>query len=233
MPGAIHSGFVGALEVVLGPVMRLVLREVAGRRADSVQVVGHSLGAGVATLLAYALQRVLNLDPRTSSRSVVVDAALFAPPRVGDVTFVDSFDAVVNARNIVFQYDLLPQLPCSPAMPACTDVLMPTNIPPPTINGTAWPYSTAKGIVQVVASQMPVQPQAWSNVDTLDVQFMENFLFATHVCSYLCNFAQFTGDPRNNCLLWNVSSSTPPLDGIYCDMFPTTPPYPPTSRSSS
>jgi Lipase (class 3) len=227
LPGAIHSGFAGALDAVLTPIATRVVRQVAAGSATSVQLVGHSLGGGVGTLLAYALQRALTQIPSTSNLVNNVDAVLFAPPRVGDDTFVMSFNRDVNARNVAFQYDPVPQIPCSPAMPACKFVLVPTDVPTPTINGTAWPYAEAGGLVPVLASQMPVQPEAWSKLNTLSLTRVIRFLFATHICSYLCNFAQYTGDPQNNCLLWNTSSpSPPPGSAQYCDMFPVVPPYP-------
>ncbi len=226
LPGAVHTGITRMLDTVLGPVMRFVLREVAMGRVNSVQVAGHSIGGGVGMPLSYILQRALQLDPRTSSRSIVVDAALYGGPRAGDEAFTRSFDTIVNARRIMFEYDVVQQVPCSPIMPACKDVLVPTNKPRPEVNGTAWPYATPNGLIEFVARKMPAQPESWSELRVVEMNTIDKFVTTTHTCSYLCYFAQFTGDPHDNCLLWESAPPMAPASGAYCDGLPSSPPFP-------
>lgn len=68
-------------------------------------VAGHSLGAGVATLVAYAAQEML-----AEQEGVNVSAALFAPPNVGPAGFASAFNELVNARRIAYEADVVPQV---------------------------------------------------------------------------------------------------------------------------
>ncbi len=67
-----------------------------------------SLGGGVATLMAFAVQRHINA--RMPLVAPVVSAALFAPPNVGPPQFVGLYNRLVNGRRIAFQYDIVPQV---------------------------------------------------------------------------------------------------------------------------
>lgn len=74
-----------------------------GSAVPQVYVTGHSLGGSVATLVAYAAQQYL-VQRLRSAAAPVVSAALFAPPSVGPPQFVSSFNSLVNARRIAFEY---------------------------------------------------------------------------------------------------------------------------------
>ncbi len=79
-------------------------------------IAGHSLGGGVATLLAYAAQQFLRAEAVAAgagpgnSTAAVVSALLVAPPSVGPPDFVARFNQLVNARRLAFQYDIVPQV---------------------------------------------------------------------------------------------------------------------------
>ncbi len=71
-------------------------------RDTSFVVAGHSLGAALATLHTMVL----------ASRSIPVEAYLFASPMVGDAAFVNKYTSLVkNSHLIVNQPDIVPRLP--------------------------------------------------------------------------------------------------------------------------
>lgn len=51
----------------------------------------------------------------------LVTAVMFGAPNVGDSEFAAEFDRRVNARNIEYVADIVPQLPCAGHMPICDD----------------------------------------------------------------------------------------------------------------
>lgn len=69
---------------------------------------GHSLGGGVGTLVSYAAQSYLN--QQMGAAAPAVSSVLFAPPNAGSPEFVDSFNQLVNARRLAFEYDIVPQV---------------------------------------------------------------------------------------------------------------------------
>lgn len=209
-PGLIHKGFATALSAIWPEVQRSLRTAIA--RKSSIFVAGHSLGAGVSTLTAYAAQRYI--DKHSNSRTVV-DAVLVAPPNVGNHAFVQAFSKLVNARRVVFEYDVVPQVPCAPAMPRCNDTSAG--------NVTNWKYSDTTGSVLITGDVMPVQPRPWSSMTVVDICNGKYFGSATHACSYMCYTAQYVGDLKNDCLLWETTDQS---EGAYCNNYPTTS-YPP------
>lgn len=77
-------------------------------RTTQVFVTGHSLGAGVGTLVSYAAQSYLN--QQMGAAAPVVGAVLTAPPNAGSPEFVNAFNQLVNARRLAFEYDIVPQV---------------------------------------------------------------------------------------------------------------------------
>lgn len=72
---------------------------------------GHSLGAGVATLVSFASQAWLDTELGAEGGGApVVGALLVAPPNAGPPEFVEQFNARVNARRLAMQYDIVPQV---------------------------------------------------------------------------------------------------------------------------
>jgi hypothetical protein len=45
---------------------------------------------------------------------------MFGAPNVGDAAFATDFNTRINARNIEYVADIVPQLPCAGHMPVCT-----------------------------------------------------------------------------------------------------------------
>lgn len=50
----------------------------------------------------------------------MADTVLFAAPNAGGPELAARYDARVNSRRIAFSADLVPQVPCAPAEPACS-----------------------------------------------------------------------------------------------------------------
>lgn len=125
----------------------------------------------------------------------------------------------MNGRRIALNTDLVPQVPCTPDMFACSAVSVPTNKPG---NKAEWPYTPVGGTLKFTGADMPVQADLWAKLQTLPLDAGATpFLFATHICAYMCYTSQFTGDTSNQCLL---SDATPKPAGSFCPGFPTTAP---------
>lgn len=89
------------------------------------------------------------------------------------------------------------QVPCVPQVTACSNVAVPTTSP----NGS-WAYGRVGGALALSATDMTVQPDAWQKLNTytqkmfcdskaVSVTYLK---FATHICSYLCQTARYTGE---------------------------------------
>eukprot|EP00775_Hariotina_reticulata_P007421 gene7421-7630_t len=178
LPGRTHAGITGvAGSLWTSGIQRALDRYVVRGSITSVSVAGHSLGAGVATIVAYMAQAYLDQKLSVRVAKVKVDAYLFAPPNVGDAVFVAAYNRMVNARRIVFQYDLIPQMPCTPTMANCNA----------TSGNATWQYTPIGGTLLLQAADMPQQPSLW--------QLRKRLLL------YNCYFSQFTNDVHNSCLL--------------------------------
>lgn len=95
----IHAGYADVF-TQLWPAVRNSLDERvvnAKGPVPSVVVTGHSLGAAVASLTAYAAQQYL--DAERGSTAPTVDAVLFAPPQAGDAVFSELYGKLVNSRR--------------------------------------------------------------------------------------------------------------------------------------
>lgn len=87
-----------------------------------ITIAGHSLGAAVATLLTARAQKFLQEQCASKpawqawpKKQPLVTGVMFAAPHVGDSAFTQDFDARVNARRVVFEYDLTSQVRCAAA----------------------------------------------------------------------------------------------------------------------
>ncbi|WIA42326.1 hypothetical protein OEZ86_008339 [Tetradesmus obliquus] len=221
-PGATHQGFTALANTLWSIGLRAALfTNVVEGSVTSVSVAGHSLGAGVSQLVAYAAQDYLR--HRSRSANVKVDAYLFAPPNAGDATWAAGFNKLVNARRFPFIYDIIPQVPCTPTMAACKN----TVVPNPNPNGT-WPYTTVGGTLQLLPAGMPSQAAQWGMLSKMYPCQLERFVLATHICSYNCYFSQYVSDTNNTCLLWNTTTTSAGGVGTYCSQYPVTsgPQYP-------
>ncbi|GAB4820078.1 hypothetical protein N2152v2_007124 [Parachlorella kessleri] len=190
----------------------------------AVFVTGHSLGSGVGTLLSLGIQSYLD-EQLGADVAPVVSASLAAPLNVGGPEFVDYYNQRVNARRIAFVYDSIPQVPCEPAFPACTqkDVLLsqfsvvPTDQPG---NAKEWSYEAIGGGVVFTPAELPQDSEAWSAVSILQVCWVNNYFSATHGCSYNCFFSQFVPGYEANNSCW-LSEKPNGITGSQCNGWPT------------
>lgn len=92
-----HSGFVDEFCDLWGPVSsRLSIH-------DKVYITGHSLGGGIATLLALALKMHHNIDSTV---------ATFGSPRVFDSAGADAYNRMCpDTIRVVHKLDLVPRIP--------------------------------------------------------------------------------------------------------------------------
>lgn len=118
----------------------------------------------------------------------------------------------------MFDYDSIPQLPCSGAnggMPACdadssSKIAQLLKLPGPPVNtgnnGTAWMYVTTGGTLLFFPTDMPVQPLFWKALTNNNVCDGMPFELASHVCFYDCMLSSYVLDPNNQCLLWDPAN---------------------------
>ena len=77
------------------------------RPVSSMTICGHSLGAALATLLA--------LDVGANTKFANPTAYTYASPRIGDPSFVDTYNQLVsNTYRFANRLDLVPKLPTPP-----------------------------------------------------------------------------------------------------------------------
>lgn len=98
----IHQGFGTALNIMWNAPMGGVAATlqdlvVTQKVVTSITVSGHSLGAGVSTLMSYAIQAYLG---NKGLGNIVVDGILFAPPNVGPPQLAQDFNKKVNGRYV-------------------------------------------------------------------------------------------------------------------------------------
>lgn len=115
-----HDGFASAYRQLWPGVQAALSELVAGPSpvAREVYVAGHSLGGGVATLVAYAAQAFLE-EQMGAAAAPLVSAVLYAPPNVGPPQFAEAFNERVNGRRLAFVYDIVPQASAAEPAAAC------------------------------------------------------------------------------------------------------------------
>ncbi|WIA41719.1 hypothetical protein OEZ86_009064 [Tetradesmus obliquus] len=219
LPGNVHQGF-AAIATSLWPGVQAALQELLASPAgvSNVYVAGHSLGAGVATLLSYGMQTCLQ---QHEGPQVKLAALLMAPPNAGNAAFAAQFNKAVNARRLPFSFDVIPQVPCSPSMVGCADATVPTGTYQ---NDGLWQYSPVGGTIPLEAARMPQQAAVWGLLKQIHPCQMKRFFEATHVCSYNCYMSQFVGDANNMCRLWgkDTKEGSTGIGGTFCSGFPAT-----------
>ncbi|GBF90458.1 hypothetical protein Rsub_03454 [Raphidocelis subcapitata] len=205
-PGEVHSGFVKVFRTVWPAVRAALDAEVLSGPPGLAHVVftGHSQGAAVAELLAYAASKYL----AHRGRPLVVDAVLFGSSAVGDSEFAEGVAALINIRNVLFLNDWIPRVPCTSSrlagrrsMPAC----LPPIVPVPTRTGlrSYWAdYQQSWGRVPFSPEDMPAQREAWAGTNLLRPGSIQSINRPGHVCSYWCFLSTFVSDlPVNGCVL--------------------------------
>ncbi len=117
-PAPLHRGFLSLFNQTLPELAPALGRLAAERAVDDVTVAGVSLGGAVGALVAAALPaRLAAAAPGAPPPRVA--AALFAAPNPGGAEFAALYNAQVNGRRIYYEHDIVPQIPCAPAAPAC------------------------------------------------------------------------------------------------------------------
>eukprot|EP00798_Chlamydomonas_sp_ICE-L_P024870 gene24870-10530_t len=189
-------------------------------RIRHVAVSGHSLGAGVGTILSYLVQQYIDENSPRHNK-IKVDAFLFAAPNAGNQAFNKKLAQKVNIRSIIFNNDVVHQIPCVPKAPACPGgQTEPFNIPntlgnPPQL---FWEFRKLRGEVNFGPGLMPYQSDTWQCFQYLDLRNTLGYLSATHICSYTCAFSSFVNITENQCLL---SSEGADLSvASFCPAFP-------------
>jgi len=99
----VHKGFYNALSTVYQSVRNRV-RETRTNN-QKVFITGHSLGGALATLCAFRLQKVGDVD--------VDGVYTFSAPRVGDLNFANEYNDILRSKTFrwVYKHDFGPQLP--------------------------------------------------------------------------------------------------------------------------
>lgn len=198
----------------------------SGGPPPEVWVTGHSLGAGIGTMVAFAAADYLaaSMGP---DEAPVVQAVLFAPPQVGDSSFVDAYNQLVNGRMVDYADDIINQVPCDPLMPACpatpSGILGSVGVKGTATdqgNVTSWPYGTVGGELVFLPEDLPQDTATWAQVDSMPLCWSFTYLQAAHACSYMCYLSSFSANPDERdqyCWLSPQPAGTP---GSQCPIFP-------------
>jgi triacylglycerol lipase len=103
--GLVHMGFALVYEHIRSSVRQLVTTKCPG--VKNIWVTGHSLGGALAVLAAF--------DILKNTVGIVPQVYTFAGPRVGDLKFNGSFNAVIPVCNRIVNFmDVVPQVPLPP-----------------------------------------------------------------------------------------------------------------------
>jgi len=134
LPGKVHQGFLGSLNMLWPGVEPAVKARSAASPAKPVYVTGHSKGGPLANLAAMRLRAAL---PATTP----VMAATFAGARAGDDAFAAAYNAAIpHGARYEYADDIVPHLP-----PSDEFVAMFRNIPQigPTVQNLTLGYASA------------------------------------------------------------------------------------------
>lgn len=103
-PYKVHAGFERVFEAVL-PSVATAVKAAVNASAKEICIIGHSLGAAVATRIASWL---------ATGTSLPLNCIVFASPRVGDSAFQSFVDAKVNLLRVTNTKDLVTHVPPRP-----------------------------------------------------------------------------------------------------------------------
>lgn len=132
--GSVHKGF----QKMYLSYRPYLVKALTNFSATEVWVAGHSLGAALSVLTAYDL---------ASSYSLKVNCFTFAPPKLGDAAFVNSFNSLPNVSlsQYVNESDLVPLIPLSvmpntwvPKNPLFYEHIQPEKMVLFNINNKSW-----------------------------------------------------------------------------------------------
>eukprot|EP00798_Chlamydomonas_sp_ICE-L_P016668 gene16668-22923_t len=201
--GRCHEGFSRIALKAFDSLQPTLEQQVVKGHIHHVAVSGHSLGAGVGSILSYLVQQYLN-EAIPGLNRIKVDAFLFGSPNAGDNAFNEKLAQKVNIRDISFIYDVISQVPCAPETNACpvgqTEPFYISNTEgnPPQLS---WNWRAHRGGVNFGPDLMPYQSDEWNCFQHLNLRNTMGFFAASHGCSYACAFSSFVNVTNNLCLL--------------------------------
>jgi hypothetical protein len=104
--GLVHSGMKKSARTLLVDVIPQVLAYCHLNSVDKIVVVGHSLGAGTASLLAIMIHEQLhNLRETTAIQNLSVHCFAYGPPCTLDLTLATKYDDIIDA--IIVNHDIV------------------------------------------------------------------------------------------------------------------------------
>jgi len=191
-PGRTHAGITAIFQQVWPNVEATLQSQVTSGSVSHVTVAGINMGGGVAHLLGYKAQELLE-----AQRSpVVVGLVTIGAMTSGDAEWMRAFNKKINVRHVSYITDLFSQSPCE--FPYCSS-----------IGGdgeTVFKYAEPAGAMQLVGARFPAQPALWSLFEQVELPHCDGYTFevwhhATGDCSYQCYLSQFVGETKDACLL--------------------------------
>lgn len=209
---SIHAGYAGLFEQIYPGIMA----NVATAPPQRILVTGHSLGAGMTQLLALAL--ALDFNPTR------VDAAMFAPPAVGDHEFAEAFNTKVNGRRVAYvayrpstdpddivftsMGDPVPQIPC-PNQPVCYFPADPVPVSTKRLVDLHYKinYQAVDGNVLFDYRHLPDAPVSYTGLKSSIIrdtwEALKGSLNApnAHKCSYACYFSSAVDVELTQCFI--------------------------------
>ncbi len=210
-PGHTHEGMYS----VFVDFYKELEEEVEARKPAHVLITGHSLGAGLASMIGLRLENNLVHKPR-------VDVIGFGGPNTGDKAFDDVMQRTVNSRHLIFlgrgNYpnpalytvgDITAQYTCEP-YPGC-DVLDTGPF------GQWYKYVRPHNQVPFYAEEMP-NPTKWNEVSNIRRFPSTKRIIASHVCSYMCWTSQAMGDLDSRCYFADEPGRPDLPQTYYCDV---------------
>jgi len=211
-PGKTHEGMYS----VFIDFYKELEEEVELKKPAHVLVTGHSLGAGLASMIGLRLENNMQHNTR-------VDVVGFGGPNTGDIDFAELFRKTVNSRHLIFlgrgnyphphMYtagDITAQYTCEPYPGG--DVLATGPF------GEFYKYVRPHNQVPFYAEEMP-NPKKWNEVSNIRrIIPSTKRVLASHLCSYICWTSQAVGDLDSRCYFADEEGRPDLPQSYYCDV---------------
>jgi hypothetical protein len=199
LSGRFHFGFAKVAQQLWVGLKQAIDAEVLapGSAVTRVTVTGHSLGAGVGTILSAVAAEYIATATAAAPCAIAVEGVFFGLASGGDAQFADWVAARVNLRSLAFENDPITLLACE-SMPACANTPVQTNVE---ADGDAWTgYSRTHGRITILATDLPTEVDVWQSTAQfypLDKYPLKRL--ATHNCAYTCALAKYGGYLSDEC----------------------------------